>query len=176
MVKIAKFFGYVIFFFFALALFAPKEGVYFLLEKELSKYDVVITDEQVREESVSLHLEGLNVWAKGVESMNIESADVTLLLLYNKIELQNIALADILKSYVPTKIETLQAHYSILDPLHVKADALGEFGEASVSFDVLDRSLTLKLKPSKQMLQGYKSTMRMLKKDENGEYSYAKTL
>jgi len=175
MVKMAKFFGYLLFFAFALALFAPKDGVYFLFEKELSKYDVVISDEHLKEELFSLNVDGLNVWAKGVESMNIESADLTLLLFYNTINLKNIALADILKSYVPTKIDSLEASYSIIDPLHVKAEAVGEFGEARVSFDIVERSLTLKLTPSKEMLQGYKRTMRMLKKDEDGAYSYAKT-
>jgi hypothetical protein len=44
------------------------------------------------------------------------------------------------------------------------------------TFHLLDRVLNLSLKPSEDMLKNYKSTLSNLKRTENGEYLYEKTI
>ncbi|MBN2815134.1 MAG: hypothetical protein JXQ67_00505 [Campylobacterales bacterium] len=176
MVKIGKFFAYLLFFIFSLLLFVPKESVYFLFEGELKKFDVVISNELREESLLSLQLHNLDISAKGVESVHAKSAEVTLLLLYNRVELESIEISEVLQSYVPTQIEHLSVVYSLINPLNVVGEARGEFGEAKLVFDLVERKVFVTLEPTDKMLKEYKSIMRMFQKAENGEYTYAKAL
>ncbi len=174
--KIAKFFGYLLFFLFALVAFMPKESFYFLLEKELKKFEVVISGERVEERLFSLEIESLSVSAKEIELAEIESAKIMILGLYNSVAFENIELSSLIESYSPAHIERARVQYSIINPLEITAFIEGEFGEAELAFTLLNRELNARVKPSEIMHKKYQKTMRMLKKDENGEYIYAKTL
>jgi len=173
--KFSKFLAFSLFFFIALILFMPKENFYFLLEKELQKFDVVVSEERLQERSLSLEIENLHITAKEVDSAVIERADVMLLGFYNSIFFEGIELSSIVSVYLPPKLESVKVKYSILNPFIVYVDAHGEFGEAQLHFSLLESQLQASVKPSKKMLKEYKKSMRMLQKDENGEYSYAKT-
>jgi len=173
--KLMKFFAYLLFFIFALAMFMPKSSFYFLAEENLKKFDVVISNERLHSDILSLHIENLDITTKGIDSALVKEADVTLLLFYNHLALKEIKLSSIIEAYAPSKIESLDIKYTIVNPLVVEIESVGEFGTLWGSFNIKDRNLTLSLKPSKKMLRNYKKTMRMLKKSENGEYVYAKT-
>jgi len=173
--KLLKFFGFSLFFLFTLVAFMPKESFYFLFEKELAKFDVVISSEILDENLFSLGIQNLEISAKEVDTAVVQNAEITLLAFYNSVSLQNIELSSLVDAYVPSSIEHFKVSYTLLNPLVIYADALGEFGEASASFSILDRELQAVVKPSQRMLKEYKKSMRMLKKDENGEYVYAKT-
>jgi len=173
--KLSKFFMYVLFFIFALIIFAPKASLYFLLEENLKKFDIVVSDESLEDKFFSLELTNLNVTVKGVESAHVEEADVTIFLLFNNIELQNIELSSLVDSFMPAKIDTIKLSYTLFNPLVVKGEGNGEFGKTTMNLNLLSRELKLLLKPSKKMLHSYQNSLKMFKKDTNGEYSYAKT-
>jgi hypothetical protein len=174
--KLVKFFAYTLFFFFALIAFTPKSSVYFLLEQNLKKFDVIISKESLEESLLTLHIQNLELSAKGIESAVVQNADVTLLGFYNNIALQNIELSSVVDAFLPPKIESATVSYTILNPLEIKAVAIGDFGEAHVAFDILGRKLSATLTPSPRMLKEYRSSLKEFKKDENGGYVYAKTL
>jgi len=173
--KLLKFLGFSLFFILALMAFIPKASVYFLLEKELKNFEVVISKESLQENLFSLDITNLEVSAKGIDSALVQEAEVTLLLLSNTIELHNIKLSSLVESYLPSKIEYFQVNYSVLNPLNVTAVGHGGFGEAKASFDLSSRALEVRLKPSKKMLSSYRSSLRKFKKSDKGEYVYAKT-
>lgn len=174
--KLLKFLGYTLFFVFALVLFMPKESFYYLLEKELKSFDLVISGETLHERLFSLELENLSITAKGVDAAEIGSTDVVLFGFYNRVLFENIELSSLVSSYAPPHIEELRVSYTLLNPLEIKAFAQGDFGEAKVALNLIDRELNAVVEPSKLMQTKYKNTMNMLKKDENGEYTYAKAL
>lgn len=173
--KLLKFFAFSLFFLLALVAFTPKEGFYFLLEQELQKFDVVISNERVEDNLLSLEIQNLQITTKGIDSLEVESADITLLLLYNAINFKDIRVSSLIDAYAPSKIDRVHVRYNILNPLAITADSEGDFGQARAEFHILDRELKLFINPSKLMMSRYQKTMRMLKKDENGEYIYAKT-
>ena len=173
--KLLKFLGLSLFFILALMAFIPKESVYFLLEKELKNFEVVISKESLQENLFSLDITNLEVSAKGIDSALVQEAQITLLLLSNTVELSNIKLSSLVESYLPSKIEYFQANYSVLNPFNVTAVSHGGFGEAEASFDLSSGALEVRLKPSKKMLNSYRSSLRKFKKSDNGEYVYAKT-
>lgn len=174
--KIAKFFGYLLFFVFALVAFMPKESFYYLLEKELTKFEVVISGETLHERLLSLDVENLSVSAKEVEVAQIQSAEITVLGFYNSVAFESVELSSLAASYLPPAIEELHLRYSIFNPLNITAFVVGEFGEAEMAFDILKREFSARVKPSEIMHKKYQKSLRMLKKDQDGEYSYAKAL
>lgn len=172
--KIAKFFAYTLFFVFALVAFSPKSSVFYFGELQLQKFGVVISNESLNENLFSLNIQNLDISTKEIDTATIEEADITLLLIYNSVNLSDIQLSTLVESYLPSKIDSLDISYTLLNPLYVTAEGIGEFGEASANFSLKDRSIEVRLKPSKIMFSKYKKTLKMLKKSENGEYIYAK--
>lgn len=172
--KLLKFFAYALFFFGALGLFMPKSNLYYFVEKNLKTFNVVISDEVVTEKPFSLEVTNLNVRAQGVESAKVEQMNITLFLLYNRVSLEGIELSSLVENYLPSKIDSLELVYSLVNPFYLEGQGSGDFGEATFSFSLKTRELTLRLQPSKKMLSRYKSSMRLFKKSENGEYLYAK--
>lgn len=174
--KLLKFFSYSLFFIFALILFVPKESFYYLLEQNLKKFDVIISNEKLEDKTISLDIKNLDISAKGIESLKIKEANIVILGLYNAVELQKIQLSSLVENYLPAKIDSIDISYTILHPLVLQADGHGEFGDARVSVNLLDRNATLILKPSKVMFSRYRNSLRKFKKSKNGEYIYEKSL
>lgn len=174
--KLLKFVAFLLFFIFALILFVPKESFYYLLEQNLKKFDLIISNEKLEDKIVSLDIQNLDISAKGIESLKIKEANIKILALYNSIELENIKLSSLVETYLPAKIEKIDIYYTIFNPLLLQADGHGEFGDARVEVHLLDKSVTLQLKPSKVMFGKYRNTLREFKKSKNGEYLYEKSL
>jgi len=174
--KIVKFSLYVLFFLAAVLFFIPKVSLYYLAEKELKKYDVVVSNERVDDRGFTLSINSANVYVKSIKSANIVEINIKPFLLYNGVNVKNITLADTAKSFVPLKIEQLNIEYSLFNPLNITANAKGEFGELEISVQVVERRVHLELQPSKLMLKSYQNTLRQLKKTENGGYVYDKVL
>jgi len=173
--KMAKFFVYMSFFLFVLVAFSPKSSVYYFAEQELKKFGVVISDEKLDERLSSLNIQNLDISAKEIETALIQEADITLLLVYNSVNLTNIKLSSLVESYLPSKIDSLNITYTLFNPLYITADGVGEFGEVSAEVSIVDRNASVVLKPSKKMFTEYQKSLRMFKKSEDGEYVYAKT-
>ena len=173
--KLAKFFAYTLFFILALIAFMPKESLYFLLEENLQKFGVVLSNEQLEESFFSLNIENMEISAKGIDSALVEEADITLLLVYNSVDVKNIKLSSLVESYLPSKIDTLHIRYTLINPFEVEAQSHGGFGDATIHFNIVDRNVSVILKPSKKMFQKYRNSLREFKKSQNGEYVYAKT-
>jgi len=173
--KIAIFFGYVSFFILALIYFTPKISLYYFAEQELKVFDVVVSSEALVDTGFSLKIQNPTVNIKSIESAKIQELDIKILGLYNSVNISNIGLSSTAKSFLPLNIEYINITHTIVDPLHINAEAIGEFGEAKVVVNLLDRNLSIVLLPSKLMKDKYANTLRNLKKSENGEFVYAKT-
>jgi len=173
--RIGKFFAYLFFFLGALLYFMPKESLYFLGEKELQKYHVVIAHESVKDRGFSLALRHLDLYVESIKSATIESVDIALFGLYNEVEADNIHLSSAVASMLPTKIEHVDIKYSVINPLNVTFTALGAFGTVQGVANIKERKIIARLKPSSLMLRNYRSTLRNFKKQANGEYKYVQS-
>jgi PHD/YefM family antitoxin component YafN of YafNO toxin-antitoxin module len=159
----------------ALILFLPKSSLYYLGEKELSKQKVIISNEILDEKPFSLDISNMTIFVKGINSATVENADINLMLFYNSIDIKNIKIASVASAYIPTNISNVKLSYTIFNPLVVKGNSNGEFGKIKAKYEILNKKLTIYLKPSKKMFRKYSRSLRYFKKDANGEYVYAKT-
>jgi len=172
--KLFKFLAYLLLFFFAFIYFAPKVALYYVAEKELSKFDIVISDEIAKERGFSLELSDATLYVKSIESAEVKESSLTLLGLYNHLSVEDITLSSTAKAFLPLYIESINATYALYNPLNVTLNAEGEFGELDASFNILERTLHIEMLPSVVMLQKYKNSLRELTKNEDGSYSYDK--
>ena len=172
--KLSIFLGYTLFFTLSLIYFTPKIALFYLAEKELNKFDLIISNEKIIDSGFSLEVSDFNLYIKSIESAKVQDLDITIFGLYNRVILQNIVLSNTAKSFVPLNIYLVEAKYTIFNPLNATATADGEFGKLDVTFNLLEMALNIKLFPSEIMLKKYRSTMSQLSKNEDGSYSYAK--
>jgi hypothetical protein len=175
MVRVAKFFSYLVFFLLALMYFMPKTSIYYFAEKELQKQGVVIAHEEVLEHGLSLELKHLDLYVESIESAKIAVVNISLFGLYNEIDAKNIALSDALSSMLPLHIEKASVNYSVLHPKYIVLNAVGAFGTLQARADILKRELRAVLKPSKLMRRQYSATLHNFKKQANGEYEYVQS-
>ena len=173
--KLALFFAYLSFFMLALMYFTPKVSIYYFFETQLKPYDIIISSESVQDSGLTLSIEDGVVFVKSIDSAKIKSVDVTILGVYNALSITEIELSSVVGSFVPLKIAQVDAVYSVIDPLNITANAVGEFGEVEAVVNLLERTLHVKLIPSALMKKDYRHTLRNLKKSENGEFVYDKT-
>ena len=175
MVKISRLLAYIFFFILALVYFMPKESVYYYLEKKLLQEKVILSGEDINDNGFSLELKNSSVSYDSIQSANIEDINLKIFGIYNSLSIQNIELSGIVSSFTPLIIDTIDVSYTIFNPLNIVATASGEFGEASANISILDKNISVLLIPSDLMFKKYKSTLRNLKKNQNGEYEYDKT-
>ncbi len=173
--RILSFFSYVLFFTVAVMYFTPKVSIYYLLEEQIKPYNIIVSSEDHVDSGFTLNLKNANISVKSIESATIDEIDMKLFVLYNVVNLKGITLSSTAKYFAPLNIENANIVYSIFNPLNVKAHSVGEFGELDATFNIAERTLHIDLLPSKEMLKDYKSTLKNLTKDENGEFTYDKT-
>ncbi len=174
--KISKFTAYTLFFLLALMYFTPKLSLYYFVEHQIKKYGVIIDDEVVVDNGLSLSIYDAKVNVKSIESVKIKDTQIQLFGFFNSVSLRGLELSSVAASLVPTKVESVDISYNIFQPLNLNAQAVGEFGEADASFDFLDFAIHLELHPSQKMLRDYRQTLSNLKKSKEGVYTYDKTI
>jgi len=175
MVKVLRIFTYMVFFILALIYFIPKSSVYYYVEKELELYNIILSQEEIVQNNFSLDINNAQVTYQKIDSAEIENIDVKIFLVYNSIDLVNVKLSSMASAFIPTKIDILNLKYSVINPLHIEVEASGEFGDVKGEIDVVDRNLSMILSPSELMLKKYKNSLKLFKKNEQGEYEYDKT-
>lgn len=174
--KIVKFFGYFLFFLAMVLFFLPKVQLYYLFEQEIQPYKLLVNQERVVDKGLSLAIEDAQIIYEGIHSADISSLDLEFLLFYNTIRAKDITLSSAAKSFVPLEVSSLKVAHLFYNPLQITLSVEGAFGEAQGSLDLLSRSFELHLKPSERMKKEFSHTLRHFKKEQNGEYSYAKNL
>ena len=173
--KIVFFFAYLLFFIVALIYFTPKSSIYFALEEELKKYDIVVSGEEIIDNGFTLEIKSANVSLKSIESATLSQTSIKIFVLYNSLSFKDILLSSTAKSFVPLHVDVIEIVYSISNPFVVTAYGTGEFGKVEAEFDIVDRNFHLDLMPSEVMQKGYRSTLSNLNKNDNGDFSYDKT-
>ena len=172
MKKIALFILYTLLFIGALLFFTPKESLYYYGEEQLKPLGVVLGYEEAIDHGFTLEIQHAKLYVQKIKSANIGSIEISTFLLYNSVTANNVVLDKTFEQFFPPLVEHVAITQSIFEPLNVNAEAVGDFGEATATVDLLERNISVILKPSKIMLSRYKNTMRQLKKSKEGDYRY----
>jgi len=151
-------------FLFSVIVFAPKRELYYLLERELLKQDIIINNAQIDSGLFTLTLTGLQIYVKGIEVARVDEVEIFSLLAYNRVSATGIETESSLYRVLPTKVKSVELEYQIFNPTAIQIDTNGTFGRASGSVDT--NKMHLKL-----IEEGAITALKpMLKKSEEGWY------
>ena len=171
MKKIFKFLIYIFTFFLFFLIFLPKENLYNLVEKELEKKQLIISDEKRDEKLFGLDILNAKLFFEQINISKIENISLETFILYTKIEIMNIALIDSFSQFAPSPIEKLVIKHSILNPNNFTIFANGAFGELNGTINIFNKELKVELSASKQMKNSYPKLLKYFK-FENERYLY----
>ncbi len=150
----------------SLAIFAPKRELYYMLEAQLMKNDIIIHNEEIVGGLFTLKLNHPQLYVKGIRVAEVEQIELWSLLFYSRLSINAISVDESIKNLVPTQIDNISISHKLFDPLTLFVDGRGEFGTAngkvmldnrSVRVNMGDEKLIGKLKP-------------LLKKGDEGWY------
>lgn len=166
---------YVVIFFITFIHFFPTQKVVdYGVDNYVKIYDIDLSS------SINNNLltyEGKNsiLFYKSKKIADINSVKITPFIGINKVEINDIKLKGIVAGLIPTKIESLTATYSIINPEEILLNGKGEFGKFDGKFNILNSRLSIELTPSLLMLKKFSFPLSYLKK--NGKkYIYEYTL
>ena len=171
MKKIFKLFIYFLFFIIFILIFLPKESIYNLLEQELSKQNIIISEEKRDEKLLSLDIKEGKVFYQGVQSAKIENINFLSLLVYSKVEVKDLKVSKSLSSFFPPYIKNIELKHSVLDYKNITISSIGDFGLVNGNIDLINRTIILNLKASSKMKTQYSKVLRNMKLKE-GKYIY----
>jgi len=161
------------FFLFILLLWllAPKQELYYLLEKSLKEKNIIISNETIKDTWIGLKIDHADIYVEGAKVATNQELDFIFLFLYAKLSLNNLDIDKSLHTVAPKKIDTLTATYSILNPLKVILKGRGSVGEIDGTFALKERKIEILFPKAKDL----KTIKKFLKKDTKKGWYYEKT-
>jgi len=100
-------------------LFAPKQELYYLLEKSLKEKNIVISNEEFQDKWYGFKITNANIYVSGIKMAEMAELDFNFFLLYNTLTIHSVAIDSSFANIVPKNIDKLLAKYSIVKPLKI---------------------------------------------------------
>ena len=149
-------------------LFAPKQELYYLLEKRLKENDIIISNERIKDTWIGLNISHADIYIKGINVAKAAELKFNVFFLYNTLTINNIKVDASLHNVAPKSINTIEAIYSVMDPTHIQLKGVGSFGTLDGYFTILTQHLKILFPVAKDI----KTFKKFLKKDEKGVWKY----
>jgi len=147
-----------------LILFSPKQELYYLLEKELNKNGIVISNEKFTDTFFGLSITDADIFVKGINMAQVKSLKLNIFFLYNSLSVESIATDKGIHNIAPKSIESISAVFSILKPYKVAINGKGSFGEVKGGYYLGKNKIFFRLTEKKNI----RSFQKFLKKDKEG--------
>ena len=142
-------------------LVSPKKELYFLLEKELEKNDIIISNEKFIDRWYGVDISDADIYIKGIKIATAQSLKLHIFFLYNKLTVENV------KTEVdPKSIDMTTVIFNVIKPYKIAIKSSGSFGLVEGGIYIMDKKLLLRVKERKNV----KAFEKFLMKDEKGEY------
>jgi len=151
---------------FILIILMPKQELYYKLEQELNKNDIIINEKRIEEGLFSLTLYDSDVYIKGIKLATVKKIEFLTFLAYTRILLEELYLDDSLKSMFPTQIDKAKFIHTALNPIYVDISSEGSFGKLSGIVNLEERVVRVDFNNTEN-INNLKSK---LQKDKKGWY------
>lgn len=171
MKKFFKILLYIFTFVFVIFLFLPKESIYYLVEKNLLKNKIIVSDEIVNENLFGLNISKGQVYYENINIAVVDEVKIKSFLFYSQIKINNIKLMDSFESMLPSPIDEIEIKYSVLRFDKIDISSNGLFGELTGFIDILSRVVTFELTASNKMKDSYSKLLKNMKL-KDGKYYY----
>lgn len=156
--------------------FVPKKELYYYGERLGKDYKVFISNEELTDFGLGFSLNNGTIFYDGIEGGEVESFSTIFTLFYNNISLSNVVISEDLKDFVPGDVKEISITYGLWMPHLVDISGEGDFGVLEGSVNLIERKISILLKPSTITVKKFKPQLRrFLKKNKEGyvyEYSF----
>ncbi|NOZ90629.1 MAG: hypothetical protein GXO60_05005 [Epsilonproteobacteria bacterium] len=149
-----------------LVVFAPKQQIYYLLEKELAKNDIVISNEKFEDNLFGFSIKDADIYIKDIKMAQVKSLDLDIFFLYNKLEIKSVKTDKGIQNMVPKYIDKITAVFSIIHPYKIDIKGNGSFGEVEGGVYLNMNKIFIRVSKSKDI----SAFRKFLKKDKEGLY------
>ena len=158
-------------FFLSILLFwllSPKQELFYLLEKELKKSGVIISNERFQDRWFGFVIENADIYVKGAKMAQVSKLELNIFFLYNTLKIEGVTTNEAIHNVAPKDINYTEIKYSVLDPLKVTLLANGSFGIAKGAVTPLDKKIKILL----PVVKDIKAFKKFLKKDKEEGWKY----
>jgi len=149
-------------------LLSPKQEIYYLLEQELKKNDIIISNETLIDRWFGVVIQNADIYVKGAKMAEVEELELNLFFLYNTLTIKEIKIDEAIHNIAPKNIQEAKIKYSIIDPLNITIDIAGSFGVATGAVELLKKEVKILFPVVKEI----KSFKKFLKKDKIEGWKY----
>ena len=149
-------------------LFAPKQELYYLLEKSLKEKNIIISNETIKDTWIGLKVENADIYSNGIKVANGVNFNFMFLFLFAKLDIDNVNVNEAFHTMAPKKIDALTATYSIINPLNITMNGEGSFGTLEGNIALKNRKVEILFPNPKDL----KTIKKFLKKDATKGWYY----
>jgi hypothetical protein len=149
-----------------LIILSPKEELYYLLESELEKNGIIISNEKFSNTLFGLTISNADIYIKGINMAKVKSLNLNLFFLYNRVTIESIETDSGIHNMVPKSIDSVTATFSILKPYKIAIESVGSFGSTTGGYYIGKNKLFFRLTEKKDI----HTFEKFLKKDTEWLY------
>ncbi|CAA6813581.1 MAG: Unknown protein [uncultured Sulfurovum sp.] len=149
-------------------LFAPKVELYYFLEKKLKENKIVISNETITDTWYGIKIENAKLYVDSAKIADIDEFNFSFFFLYNTLKIDNIKTDNSLSRLAPKEINTINAVYSIIQPLEIKLNGEGSIGVFDGTVELIKKRIEILFPVPKDL----KSIKKFLKKDQEKGWLY----
>lgn len=124
--SLIKYSFYVCLFIVSIVVFLPKLNIYYFIESQLNKYEIVLSNEKINEIFFSIDIESVDVYLKNKKMATIETIHNEFLIYKNKINLEGLKILNKNKNI----LTNISIEHNMSAPLLIKIHS------ANVSKDI----------------------------------------
>jgi hypothetical protein len=158
---------YVLYIFLILIMVIPKERLYFAFESLLCEHHLFINNEEFTNRLFYLDIHNAMVLLDNQELATIEQMRIAPWILFNRFTLTNLTFSPLFRNIFPGKIDSLTLTYSLLHPLRVDIEGVGDFGHCSGAYEIWDRKMRVLFEPTAE-LREYPLLVNRLHQEKGG--------
>ncbi|MBD3840500.1 MAG: hypothetical protein IE909_01215 [Campylobacterales bacterium] len=163
MLSIIKFVSHITLFLFVLVVFSPKEKLYFYAIDLLQTYKVDVNQLNIQQKLNGLNVDSLTLHYDGINTSSISSFGLSTYLLDTRIYMKDILVSDGFKNFLPQKINNINLHHTIFNPIIINVDCNFDGGKIFGTIDLVDRIIKVQVHTSKKFKTLYPIVVKQMK-------------
>ncbi len=156
----------------AIIVFAPKRELYYMLEEELAKQDIILHGEAIEEGLLGLTVKHPTLYVNKIEAATIDEIGVTTLLLWNSVTVRGITVNSMAREWIPAPVDQVGAEYAVWAPKKVSLNGQSPFAliepTSLIDLDGMKARVDIAAVPGNE--KAFERLKGFLKKDEKGWY------
>jgi len=156
----------------SIVIFAPKDRLFFLAEEKLEYNEVLISEEVVDNGLFGVDISNAHLSIKGVTMATIENIELSTLLLFSSVRLENVVLDDASKAMIPLSEFNLSLSHNLFAPKTLQLTLSYKEVEKEFQIEFLDEGM---VRVEVEDINGTPWLKPLMQKDENG-WSYEQSI